>query len=355
MFLLLVYLLIAIGFSFLCSIAEAVLLSVTPAYVSLLQKQKKPAARWLAEMKDDINRPLAAILSLNTIAHTVGAAGTGAEAARIFGDAWMGVISGVLTLLILVFSEIIPKSLGARYWRRLAPLTGLGLRWLVVVFYPLVQFSALLTRGLAHGPGLRGFSREEFAAMAELSEAEGQLEKRELSMMQSLLVAHKKQVRQILTPRPVVFHVPSTMAVGAFLQQHGGETFSRIPLSGDGPEHLTGFVLRSDLLLAGARGEQDKPVADFLRPLPAIHETMSVTAAFRRSLGERAGIMQVIDEHGGFSGILTMEDLVETVLGLEITDEGDKAVDMQKLARRRWRLHLRGLKRGGGQSEEDDA
>ena len=339
------YLFLAVGISFLCSIFEAVLLSVTPAFVSIQKKEKKRLGQQLARMKEDINQPLAAILSLNTMAHTIGAAGTGAEAARIFGDAYLGVISGVLTLIILVFSEIIPKTLGARYWRQLTPVTVFCLRYLLWAFYPFVKLSHWLTMGIKEGPEIKGFSREEFRAMADLSRAEGQLGEQENRMLKSLLMAHGRLVSEILTPRTVVFSVPHDLSVKAFMEEHDAERFSRIPVYKDDPEHLVGFVLRSDLLLAHARGEGERPVFDFVRELSGVSETTSVTKAFKKCLTDREQILQVIDEHGGLKGILTLEDVIETLLGLEIVDEGDKITDMQKLAKRRWRFRLRELKK----------
>ena len=175
MILLITYVSIALLFSFLCSIAEAVILSVSPAHIALLEKEGKPSGKIMRLLKEDISKPLAAILTLNTITHTMGAAGAGAQAAIVFGNAYVGVASAVLTLLILIFSEIIPKTLGAHYWRQLTSVTAYGLRGLVWLLYPFVKVSEWLTRGLTHGPRLTGFSREEFAVMAELSAKEGEL------------------------------------------------------------------------------------------------------------------------------------------------------------------------------------
>ena len=338
------YLFIAIGVSFFCSIAEAVLLSVTPGHISLMQKKGQKSAELLTKIKEDINVPLAAILSLNTIAHTVGAAGTGAQAAHVFGEGYLGVISGVLTLLILVFSEIIPKTLGAMYWRKLAPITAYSLRYLIIAFYPFVKLSALLTRRMGEGPTLKGFSREEFAAMAELSTIEGQLGKEELRIMQSMLKMHELAIQKILTPRSVVFSVPAATTVDEFFRDLDKERFSRIPIYDENPEHLIGFVLRSDLFLAQARNQGDKCVKEFKRELHAMHEGFTVLVAFERFLENRYQIAQVVDEHGGFEGILTLEDIVETAIGFEIVDESDTTTDMQNLARRQMRMRLAKIK-----------
>jgi CBS domain containing-hemolysin-like protein len=334
MILLVTYVLVALVFSFLCSIAEAVILSVTPAYIAVLEKDGKPAGRLLREQADSINKPLAAILTLNTIAHTVGAAGAGAQAAVVFGSAYVGVASGVLTLLILIFSEIIPKTLGATYWRQLAPLVAYGLRALVWLLYPFVKLSQAFMRHGAEGPRLSGFSRREFAAMAELSANEGQLGQEEAEMLQSLLYLKSTQVADAMTPRTVVFSTPQEMTVGAFFDRHAGVRFSRIPVYGKDKDDVTGFVLRRDLLVALARGQTARPLQDFRRDIEVLTERMTLSHALHEFLRVRAQIMLVVDEYGGVDGILTMEDIVETLLGLEIVDEGDKADDMQDVARR---------------------
>jgi CBS domain containing-hemolysin-like protein len=341
MLLLIVYVGIALSFSFLCSIAEAVMLSVTTPYISVMQRQGRRAGALLAELKQDINSPLAAILTLNTIAHTVGAAGAGAQAARVFGSAYVGVASAILTLLILVFSEIIPKTLGAHYWKQLAPVTAYLLRGLIWLLYPFVQLSRLLTRGLAHGPGLTGFNREELAAMAELSASEGQLDQQEIVILNNLLKLRKTRVTDVMTPRTVVFSLSEDLTVEQFFWKYGGQRFSRIPIYRDDPGHLNGFVLRSDLLLAQARGNTDTRLATYRRDMSALPSTTRLSRAVDQFLRQRAHIMMVVDEYGSIEGIVTLEDLLETLLGLEIVDESDTAVDMQDLARRLWRKRAR--------------
>ncbi len=343
MFLLIVYILIALGFSFLCSIAEAVILSVTPVHISLLEQQRKPSGALLRRLKEDINSPLAAILTLNTIAHTVGAAGAGGQAAAVFGSAYLGVASAILTLLILVFSEIIPKTLGAHYWRQLAPATAYSLKWLVRGLYPFVKLSELLTRGLSEGPTLRGFNRLELMAMAELSSQEGQLALKESNILKNLLRMHQVPVEAAMTPRTVVFSLPAELSVGEYFQRHENNPFSRIPVYQNDSENVTGFVLRSDLLLALARGQAEIPVADFRRDIFKILESIDISRAFDRFLQQRSHIMLVVDEYGGLSGILTLEDVLETLLGHEIVDEMDRAEDMQVLARKLWKQRAKEL------------
>ena len=341
MILLITFVLVALVFSFLCSIAEAVLLSVTLPYVALLEKTGKPSGPVLRALKAKISKPLSAILTLNTIAHTIGAAGAGPPGAVVFGKAHLGAASVGLTLLILVFSEIIPKTLGAHHWRRLAPATAHGLKFLVWILYPFVVLSEKITGRMADGPTLSGFSRQEFAAMAELSAEEGELAERESEVLKNLLLLRETRVRDAMTPRPVVFSLAESTTVGTFFDEQESVRFSRIPLFRDDPDQADGFVLRSDLLLAQAKGEVDTPLAHFKRPLPVVPESLSLAQAFNRLLRVRAHIVQVVDEYGCLAGILTLEDIIETLLGLEIVDEGDAAVDMQEHARRLWRRRAR--------------
>ena len=337
MTLLIVYVVIALLFSFLCSIYEAVLLSVTTAHVSVLEQEEKKAGPVLRYLKDDINKPLAAILTLNTIAHTVGAVGAGAQAMTVFGDKWVGLISAVLTLMILVFSEIIPKTLGATYWRALAPATAFSLKFLMKVLYPFVMLSELLTKGLAKGHHIEGFSREEFAAMAELGEQEGQLEARESRILQNLFLLNDTKVTEVMTPRPVVFSLPETLTVDEYFDNHYDSRFSRIPVYAEDNEIFTGFVLKDDLLLAQARNNSDNTLATYRRELSTLTDNHSLSDAFDEVLHQRAHIMVIIDEYGGMEGVITMEDILETLLGQEIMDESDKTADMQQYARRMWK------------------
>jgi len=341
MLLLFTYVFIALGFSFLCSITEAVILSVTPAYVALLEEEGKPSGAVLRRLKTDVSQPLAAILTLNTIAHTMGAAGAGAQAAVLFGSASLGVASALLTLLILIFSEIIPKTLGAHYWRRLAPLTAHVLKVLVRLLYPFVKLSEFLTGHLTEGPTLSGFSRREFAAMADISEKEGQLAASESMVLRNLLELRVTRAREVMTPRPVVFSVPGDMTVESFFQQHEQQPFSRIPIYADEPDAVTGFVLRNDLLLAQTRGQQKDRLRKFQRAMVSLPEGITLARAFNELQRTRAHMALVVDEYGDMQGILTLEDVIETLLGMEIVDESDLNVDMRTLARRKWRRRAR--------------
>lgn len=335
MTLLVFYILLAIGVSFLCSILEAVLLSVTPSFIEVKENESPVVAARLRMLKDDIDRPLAAILSLNTIAHTVGAAGAGAQAAFVFGDAFLALFSGVLTFLILVLSEIIPKTLGATYWRALASPVSAILPVLIWSMWPLVKMSQGLTRLLSRGKQEAAVSRDEIAAMARVGHQEGVVEESESRVVRNLLRFNALEVRDVMTPRTVVFALPETTLVGAALQHEDGELpFSRIPVFAGSVDDVTGFVLKDDILLAIARDEDDTTLADLKRELPVVSETMKLDDLFERLLEQSDHIALVADEYGGTAGIVTLEDMVETLLGQEIVDEADTTEDMQALARR---------------------
>ena len=340
MFLLAVYIFIALGFSFLCSIAEAVLLSVTSTYIAMLEQEGGNSGAQLRQLKENVDQPLAAILTLNTIAHTMGAAGAGAQAAHIFGSAYVGVISAVLTLLILIFSEIIPKTIGAHYWRELAPATACGLRYLIIIFYPFVKMSEIFTRSLPHGPTLTGYSREELRIMAEQGAQKGEINQEELQILKNLLLFNDTHIKEAMTPRTVIFALSQTIRVEEFFHKYDDIRFSRIPIYDQDAEDIIGFVLRSDLLLAQARGNSDQNLKNYVRDISAFPDTMNLLQAFNELLKLRAHIVIVINEYGSLRGILTLEDIIETLLGFEIVDEGDENVDMQKLARQLWKKRL---------------
>lgn len=344
--LLVTYLLIAIGFSFLCSIAEAVLLSITPSYIAQRRKDTTKSAARIIKLKENIDRPLAAILSLNTIAHTVGAAGVGAQAAHMYGDKYVGVISAVLTLLILVLSEIIPKTIGALHWRKLAGAVSVFVRWLIILMFPLVWLSEILTKWLAGDQRQKLVTRAEIEAVAELGTSEGLLKKNESRILRNLLKLESITVEDVMTPAAVVISMEQSRRLSEVTDEVSSLPVSRIPIYKDRRDTVTGFVLRSDLLTAIAAGDLDKTLESYSREILAVHEDDSITSVFDVLLNTRAHIAIVTDKFGGVEGIVTLEDVLETLLGLEIVDEQDETVDMQKLARERWktRLEKQGIK-----------
>ena len=359
--LLVIYAALALGVSFLCSILEAVLLSVTPSYVAALEQAGGRTGRLLRELKDDVDRPLAAILSLNTIAHTVGAAGVGAQAVAVFGSAWIGVISAVLTLLILVLSEIIPKTLGAVHWRRLAPTTARLLPTLMWTMWPLVALSRRITRLIARERGVTAaIRREELTALADLGARAGVFREGESRILRNLFRFGDLTVKHIMTPRTVMFALAQDQTVGDVMAEHDEFRFSRIPLYGQDLDDVTGYVLKDEILLRAARDEHDVPLSTLRREILAVPDSLPLPYVLDRLLDGREHIALVMDEFGGTAGIVTMEDVLETVLGSEIVDEADSVRDMQELARRQWvrRAERLGLVEGGsspGQATVPDA
>jgi CBS domain containing-hemolysin-like protein len=345
MLLLMIYVGIALGVSFLCSLVEAVLLTLTSAQISVMREEGKTSAELLKRQKANVSRPLAAVLSLNTIAHTMGAAGAGAQAAKLFGSASVGIVSAIVTLLVLVFSEIIPKTLGAHYVRQLAPATAYILKYMVALLLPLVIMSEFITRRLKSEETLNGFNRAELSAMADLGLEEGHLVNDEVLILKNLLRNREITVRQIMNTRTVLFTLSENITVGEFFHRYQQEPFTRIPVYDGERENITGYVIKTDLLLAQARGNQDSLLHKYRRKLPVYIENATLDQVFRDLVQQRTHIMLIVDEYGSVEGIVTMEDLIETLLGLEIVDEKDKATDMQKEASKllRKKVKARGL------------
>lgn len=343
MTILIFYLFLAIGVSFFCSIAEAVLLSVRPSYIAAL-KQDKNSTKTLKRLRDNLDRPLAAILTANTIAHTVGAAGVGAQASFVFGSEYLGIISAILTFLILVFSEIIPKTLGAVYWQKLAPGFGLLIHWLTISLFPLVWCSQKLTRLLSSSDtSAFAFSRDEMRAMAKIGQEEGILDVNERTIVSNLMKLQKLSVRDIMTPRPVIFSVSGDMSVQDFFAAHAGSPFSRLPVFGEGSDDVTGYVLKSDLLIAQAKDEFERKLSEFERDVLILLDKLKTSDVYDRLVREKSHLALVVDEYGTIQGLVTLEDVMETLIGLEITDEMDKVEDMQALAHQRWRDRMQAI------------
>ena len=337
MTLLFIYLALAIGVSFLCSILEAVLLSMNSSYVTVLKRKKPRVGDILKDLKANIDRPLSAILSLNTIAHTVGAAGVGAQALVVFGSAYVSITSAILTLAILIFSEIIPKTLGATYWKELSGFSAYATKGLIYVTYPLVILSMGITRMLSRDEKEPTMSREEFSAMADLGFEEGVFEEGESKIFKNLIKFRSLKVRDVMTPRIVVIKFREDLTIKETLKKKEQLHVSRMPVYGEGEEDITGYILKNDLYYNLSEGNGEKTLKDIRRDVMIVPEAASLKELFERLLEKQEHIAVAVDEYGGFSGVVTMEDAVETLLGMEIVDEIDTIEDMQKLARRTWR------------------
>lgn len=355
--LMLVYLGTAIGLSFLCSIAESVLLSITPSFIAGLKAERPALGAMLQRLRhDNIDQSLAGILTLNTIAHTAGAVGAGAKASDFFGSAWVGAFSVVATLLILFLSEIVPKTLGAQYWRQLAAPVASFVRLLIVVLYPLIRLSELLTRLISRGRQAHVFNREEFIAMAGVGEQSGDILPRESHILRNLFRMSDLRAHDVMTPRTVVAALRDETSVTQALTDARVTPFSRVPVYTADIDDATTFVLRLEMLQAEARGDGDVPLRTLGRAMRSVPESMPLTGLLEFLLDRRQQIALVVDEYGATSGLVTMEDVVETLLGQEIIDESDRVSDMQRLARRRWeqRAAAHGLSRSEEARPEPD-
>ncbi|ATH76392.1 hemolysin [Vreelandella venusta] len=330
MLLLLITATLAIAVSFLCSILEAALLSITPSYIAK-QKDHKPRLHTaLVKLKGNIDRPLAAILTLNTIAHTVGATAVGAQAATVFGEASIAVVSAVMTLLILVLSEIIPKTIGATYWRNIAPLLPRLLNIMIVGLLPFIWMSELMTRRLGkseHDVDLR----DEIKVLAKIGLEEKVLDADESRTIINTLNLHDIAVSQAMTPRTVCETVPPSMTVHEFDKKHGKSSFTRFPVM-DGGELAFGYVHKSDMYHA----DDASTMRELMHPIGSVDVTSNVEQVFTSMLKDHLHMRVIYDEHGTFVGLITLEDIIETILGQDIVDETDSVTNLRHFAKQRW-------------------
>jgi len=342
----------SIFFSFLCSILEAVLLSITPAYVATQDKDNTAISKKLSRFKEDIDRPLAAILTLNTIAHTVGAIGVGAQAAVIFGASkieflgfaiisWEGFVAGMMTMAILIFSEVIPKTLGANNWEALTPLSIRVINLLMLVLAPMIWLSQLITRNLKKDKDKPVLNRSDFLVMSELGKDIGILKESEQKIIKNLLRFNRILIKDVMTPRIVVVAEDGSTIIKEFHDRNSELPFSRIPVYEDSNDKVTGYVLKDKILLNLVEGKGDETLNSLRRDIIISHSATPIPDLLDKFIAEKEHIALVVDEYGGMEGIVTMEDIIETLLGIEIVDEMDSAEDMRALARKNWKLRAR--------------
>lgn len=346
MTLLIAFFVLSITFSFLCSIWEAVLLSITPSHISILEKENYELGKKTKELKEDIDRPLSAILSLNTIAHTVGAMGVGAQAGKLYGSqslslgffpvSYESIIAALMTLAILVLSEIIPKTIGANNWKGLTPFTIRSVGFLLVALSPLVWFSQWITRHLKKNKSESVLSRADFRAVAKIGAESGALNESESRIIDNLLKLRSVSVKEIMTPRTVVIAVDETDSVNDFHTKHRDIPFSRIPVYSETIDQVSGVVLRDDILTQLAEDKHTTPLSELKRSISMVEEDLPLPSLFDTLLKHRAHMVIVVDEYGGMQGLVTMEDILEKMLGLQIVDETDVVTDLQGQARRKW-------------------
>ncbi|WP_106791541.1 CNNM domain-containing protein [Aquimarina sp. Aq78] len=341
MTLLIIYAVLSIFFSFLCSILEAVLLSITPTFINVKKKEGKAYASSLETLKKDVDKPLIAILTINTIAHTVGAILVGVQAKKAFGDEGNGVfiVSSIMTLLILVASEIIPKTIGATYWKQLANFTSKVLK---ILIWPLKWTGILwllqLTTKLIGGKGHHGsvLSREDFTAMADIAHEEGVFEESESKVIKNLLSFKEVFTKDVMTPRTVMKIASEDTTLEEFFNENQNLRFSRIPVYKENADNITGQVLKDDIFKEMANQNGHKKISEIKRPILFTTRNLPIPDLFNELIQSKNHLALVVDEYGSVNGLVTMEDVIETLLGLEIVDESDTETDMQILARKNW-------------------
>ncbi|EKE84494.1 CNNM domain-containing protein [Idiomarina xiamenensis] len=335
MTLLIAFAVLSIAISFLCSVLEAALLSITPSYIAQLKADQPRLHLKLARLKDKIDQPLAAILTLNTIAHTAGAAGVGAQVGVVFGDGYLAVASAVMTLLILVFSEIIPKTIGAKFWRGLAPYLPALLRPMIWILKPFIWLSDQITKRIGSQEADIDI-RSEIQALASLGHEQEIIDDDEQRVIANILNLHEIRVKNVMTPRTVCESVTPDTLVKDFLTRLRELPFSRFPVI-DKEEHPHGIIFKSDMLDA----DPEKPVSDYVRNVETVTEYVSIEVVMANLLQERQHMCLVYDEHGSWLGLMTLEDIIETILGQPIMDETDNIPSLRRYAKQRWVQRLK--------------
>lgn len=337
--------------SFLCSISEAALLTMTPSYIDTLSEEDPKGAMLLKNVKvDNIEKSISAILTLNTVAHTLGSLGAGAQAVIVFGNAWFGVFSAVMTLIILIGTEIIPKTIGTAYWRRLAIPVAYYVRAINIALLPIIWVTEKISRLLTRGNQESSFNRHEFLALANQGESSGQMTEMETRIIKNSLALGMINVEDIVTPRSVVTAFDENMTVGDVFARYPKLPFSRFPIFNEDLDNATGFVLKSDLLIAKANQEIHTPIKQFRRDIHFVFAKLKLFDLLDLMLKQRVHIALAVGEFGEVKGLVSLEDVLETLLGLEIVDEFDRVDDMQALARQ---LMDRRMHRLGATLEED--
>lgn len=311
-------------------------MSTTLSYITMREEEGYRPAKRMHQYKTDTDRPLAAILSLNTIANTIGAAGIGQQATLLFGSKWFGLVSVLVTLLILIVSEIIPKTLGTTYWKKLLGFTSRMITMLIWVMYPFVLLVEFITRIFPESEEAT-VSREEVVALANVGEEEGVIEEDENKIIRNVMRLDDVQACDVMTPSVVAAIAPEKMTLKDYYDDDRYDHFSRIPVYAEKPEYITGYIIRNDALENLTEDKFNMTLGEIKRPLPMFNEEATIGDIFDQMLKQKSQIGVVIDEYGCFRGILTLEDVIETIFGLEIIDENDEYADMQAYARERWK------------------
>jgi CBS domain containing-hemolysin-like protein len=359
--LLILFAVLSIFFSFMCSILEAALLSVTPSYIKIKNKEGKAYAKTLANFKQDIDKPLIAILTVNTISHTVGAILVGVQAEKIYGDGGnaVGIVSAVMTVAILILSEIIPKTIGATYWQALGNFTAKALK---IMIFPLrytgiLWLMMLTTKLIGKSAHVSSMNREEFAAITDAAEEEGVFDESETTVIKNLLVFKSVKAKDVMTPYSVAIIENEDTSIEEFHRTHKNLKFSRIPVYKNQTNNVTGFILKDDVLEEMIDDKGAEPLSTLKRDIFMSAEDTPIPELFENFVQKRGHISMIVDEFGNTVGLVTMEDIIETLLGLEIMDESDSIEDMQMLARQNWEKRAKRLgliQRRDNEENEDE-
>lgn len=316
---------------------ETTLLSTSLSFIMSKVSGGNKTARLLKKYKKNIDRPLAAILTMNTVANTFGAAAVGAQAVTVFGEALFGIISAFLTLLVLVVSEIIPKTIGANYWREISLPGTRVIQVMIILTYPFLIFAKYITRLFSNKKNKTSFNREELIALAMLGMHEGVFEKNETQAISNIIKLRSLKIRSIMTPRTVIVAAPETMSSKEFATTERFKSYSRIPIYEDQLDNITGYVLKTDVLENVIHGKADQAIAMLKRPVITCYENFTLPKLFEQLIIKKEHMSVIVDEYGGLAGVATLEDVIETLLGYEILDEKDQNADMQQVAMNQWR------------------
>lgn len=332
MFLLIFFASTAIGISFLCSVMEAALLSITPSYIAQLEEKSPKWYKKVAALKQNIDTPLAAILTLNTIAHTVGAAGVGAQVAAMYGQAYLGLASGVMTLAILVLSEILPKTIGAKYWKKLVPAMCITLKIMVVILKPFLYISDFIM-GIFGDNEDASTIKEEIKALAKMGRDEKVIDDNKYRVISNIINLQEVKTKDVMTPRTVVHTVRPKMTIKEFDEFLKSSPFSRFPIVDEQEQNYLGYIHKS----SSYKADDSDTVEKFARPMRSFSTDARLEAVLSSMLDDHNHMALVIDQFSNWAGIITLEDIIETILGKEIVDETDQVADMRLYAKLKWK------------------
>lgn len=334
-----------IGISFLCSLLEAVLLTSSSAYIAILVKENKRSGKLLEHLKENLDRPISAILTLNTFSHTLGSAAIAYQVQIRYGQEIVTIVSFTLTFLILFFSEIIPKSIGAAHWKALVPFSAYAIQFMILLLYPFVILSEWVGKSFARRSEDPEVTREEILMTAEIGMEEGALKGKESHIIKNLLMLDKIYVSDIMTPRSVFFALEQDLTVEEVFTRHRPLRFSRIPVYAGNLDNIVGMSHRYKIHDALSNDQHDKKIRDLVTPISSIPERMTVSQVLDFFIKEKEHIALAVDEYGIVAGLVSLEDAVETLLGVEIVDELDSVEDMRKFALEQWQLRKQKVRR----------